>query len=38
VRVTPNGALYSTTSVTTYDDGTNPAFRRHQIVSVVPVP
>ena len=33
-----SGLLDYTTSVTTYDDGTNPAFRQQQIVSVVPVP
>ena len=33
-----SGLLDYTTSVTTYDDGTNPAFRQQQIVSVVSVP
>jgi hypothetical protein len=33
-----SGLVDYTTSVTTYDDGTNPAFRQQQLVSAVSVP
>jgi hypothetical protein len=38
VATTPSGAVNYTTSVTTYDDGSNPAHRQQQVIAAIAVP